>query len=134
MISFNEQYDIFAGVLYAFKSKTDKRTLHVSHKAKKREEVQKFFPYNKFKEYTKEEFIISTLYINFTWSPSSLESALEKLETLDRKEVLKFKNTIIHYRKFMQEDVQYLKDNTDISLKAIIDSYRENKILSKVSI
>ena len=41
MLSYNEQYNIVAGIFVSFNSKTDKRTLAVSHGKKKRDDMKR---------------------------------------------------------------------------------------------
>jgi len=130
-ISYFDMYNTSAGIQLAFtNNKSNKRLLSVSHKEPKRERMKKIFPESKFKSWTKENFIIANLYINFNKSPSSLEGAFEFLADVEDKEVFAFKNEIINYRKFLIEDINRIKveEGNNPGLDYMIDEYRRNKI------
>jgi hypothetical protein len=128
-LSYNEMYDISAGIYFAFKNNVSKRILSVSHKQKKREDVQKYFPESKYRDWTRENFIVACLYINYNNSPSSFTKAVGLLQELDKKDVFKFKDEIIYYRKYLDEDLLYIENNLDkITLDGIIKLYKSNKI------
>jgi len=131
MLSYNEQYNIMGGVYFAFNSKSTKakRTLSVSHGKQKRDKMKAVFPYKQYEEWTKENFVIASLYINFVKKPSSLISAFSELKDLDEKEVMTFKNEIIHYRKFLKEDIEKIKMmEPSPSYEFMADLYRKNEV------
>lgn len=129
-LGYRDMYDIFCGVQLAFTRKTEKRLLSVAHPQTKRDQMEKIFPVNQFKDWTKENFIIANLYINFYKSPSSFEDGLEFLRDIDNDKVYKFKNEILNYRKFLIEDIQRIKieEGSNPGLDYMISEYRSNKI------
>ena len=131
MLSYSQQYDLVAGIYFAFSNKkANKRTLSVSHGKEKRDNMKLVFPYNHYEGFTKENFIVSVLYIMFTKKPSSLMSAVQDLKELDVKKAMQFKNEIIHYRKYLLDDIERLKieEGTNIPFSIIKDKYRKNEI------
>ena len=129
MLSYNDQYNILAGVYVSFNSKIDKRTLSVSHKKKKRDSMKAIFPYCTYESWSRENFIVASLYIMFKKSPSSLIKAINFLREIEEKEVQKFKNEIIYYRKFLQEDINKIKlEEPSPSLDFMIKKYTSNQI------
>lgn len=131
MLNFNTQYDVISGIYFCFSNKkANKRSLSVSHGKAKRDKMKKIFPYNHYEEYTKENFIVSSLYIMFTKKPSSLMAAVQELKDLNEKSAMKFKNEIIHYRKHLLDDIERLKieEGTNISFSIIKEKYRKNEI------
>ncbi len=131
MLSYQEQYGIAAGCYFAFSNKNNKkRVLSVNHGKAKRDKMKKVFPYRNYEEYSKENFIISVLYVMFTKKPSSLMSAVQELKELDQKEAMKFKNEIIHYNKYLRDDIEMLKieEGNNISFDYIKQKYRQDEI------
>lgn len=129
-LSYDLMYNATAGIQLAFTTKTSSRLLSVNHRTKKRNQMLKIFPVNTFDTWTKENFILANLYINFTKAPSSLQSTIEFLKDVDEKEVYKFKNEIINYKDFLIQDIKRIKleegDNPGIDY--MIQEYRNNKI------
>jgi len=131
MLSYNDQYNIMAGIYFTFnsKSKNKKRTLSVQHGTAKRDKMRAVFPYNKYEEWSRENFIIAALYIMFTNKPSSLISAFTELKDLEEKKVMKFKTEIIYYRKYLKEDIEKIKIlEPTPSYKFMTSAYRKNQI------
>ena len=131
MLSYNDQYNILAGIWTVFHNKNPKkRSLSVSHGKAKRDKMKNIFPYNQYENYTKENFIVSVLYIMFTKKSSSLIAAVKELKELNKKDAMKFKNEIIYYRKFLLEDIEKIKieDGNNVSFEIIKDKYRKNEI------
>jgi hypothetical protein len=129
-LSYYDMYNISSGIQLAFTRKTSKRLLTVSHGKNKRDQMEKVFPVSKYKDWSRENFIVACLYINFIKSPSSFEDGLVLLRDLDEKEVFKFKNEIINYRKFLTEDINRIKveEGSNPGLDYMIKEYRENRI------
>jgi hypothetical protein len=129
-LNYSEQYSIGAGIYFAFNTKNSKRTLSVSHGKAKRDKMKAVFPYKHYEEWSRENFIIASLYIMFIKKPSSLISTFSELKDLDEKEVMKFKNEIIHYRKFLMEDIKMLQiqEGNSPSFEVIKKMYRKNEI------
>jgi hypothetical protein len=129
-LSYNEQYNIATGIHMAFSNKKSARILSVSHGQKKRDQMKSSFPYKQYENWTKSNFIIACLYVAFKKSPSSVNSMYAALSDVEEREVLTFKNEIIYYRKFLQEDINYIKINegNSVNIDTITELYRNNKI------
>jgi hypothetical protein len=131
MLSYNDQYNILAGIYFTFTNgKSNKRTLSVNHGKAKRDKMKGLFPYKNYELWTKENFIIASLYIMFTNKPSSFITACEMLTELDEKKAMEFKTEIIHYRKFLKEDIEklILENGTSLNLEIMKSYYRKNTI------
>lgn len=131
MLGYQEQYNILAGIYFTFRNKkANKRQLSVSHGKAKRDKAKLIFPYNRYEEYTRENFIISALYIMFIKKPSSFIAAMQELKELDKKDAMQFKNEIIYYRKFLMDDIERLRieEGTGIALATIKSKYRKKEI------
>jgi len=130
MLSYYEMYDIVGGIWITFSNKrAKKRSLSVNHSEKTRDDVQSYFPERKYKDWTKENFIIANLYVNFNFSPSSMSKAIEHLTNADEKDIFKFKNELMNYNKFLTEDLDRLKvEDITINSENIMEEYRNNKI------
>lgn len=130
MLQYSSQYQISCGILFAFTKNSDKRLLSVKHTEKKIEGFKPRFPYTKYEQFTKENFIVLNLYINFTKSPSSLDDVTKYLiETDFNKEVVPFKNKILNYKEHLSKQVEYLlTEYGKPSIKDMFDSYRTKKI------
>jgi hypothetical protein len=129
LLTFNEQYDISNGIFLAFKNNVKQRQLSVGHGSTVRERYQKIFP-TKYETFTKENFIITCLWICFKKSPSSYDSFLDILKELNfTTDVLPFKNSIINYKHFLQQDIAYLQSiNGRGTVHSIFNEYINNKI------
>ena len=130
-LSYNEMYNITAGIYMVFSSpKNNVRTLSVNHRQKKRDTLEAIFPTNDYSNYTRENFIITNLYMQFHSSPSSLIGSIEKLRDIDKKDVWKFKDEIIHYRRYLQEDLNKIKtqEGNNPGLDYMVKEYRNNNI------
>jgi len=129
-ISFNDMYNITAGMNTAFTTpKIKRRTLTINHNQKKRDKMKFSFPVSKYEEWTRENFIIANLYVNFNRSSSSISSAMSELSAIDKEQVMGFKNEIIYYRKFLKEDLERIfSEEGNIDLEYMIEEYRTHKI------
>jgi len=129
-IGYNEMYNVTAGIFTCFSAKkVGKRLLTINHPRKKREKMEKVFPVSKYNLMTKENFVLANLYVNFKETSSSLNGTIDKLRDLDEKKMLKFKNEIINYRKFLNEDIDRINiEESSVSLSYMIDEYRANRI------
>jgi len=129
-ISFKDMYQMCAGIFTTFHNKeSNKRSFAVKHSIKKMEQMSYIFPSAKFKLKTRENFILSNLYVNFKEGPSSLVGAIEKLTDLDDKKVIQFKNEIINYRKFLKEDIDRINsEESKVDLDYMVNEYRNNNI------
>ena len=130
MLQYSDMYNITAGIFTAFKQNKGKRLLTIRHPKSKRDYMERIFPVNKYSEWTKENFIIAVLYVNFYKSPSSLHSCIEHLRDLNKDNVFRFKNEILNYRKFLQEDIERLKISSEhINQEYMTSQYRNSKIM-----
>jgi Fe2+ or Zn2+ uptake regulation protein len=131
-LSYFEMYNAAAGIYMTFSntSKNKKRLLTVKHTENKRQKMKSVFPVNKYKLWTKENFIIACLYVNFKKSPSSLYKAIEFLDEIEDSEVHKFKNEILYYKKYVKEDMDHvlITEGTGVSTDFMIKEYRNNNI------
>jgi len=127
---YSEQYSIASGIHTAFKAKGNKRILTINHGSEKREKMKSQFPYKKFESFTRENFIITVLYIQFSKSPSSFGKLYKELKTVEKKDVQEFKNKIIYYKKYMKDDIDIiqLEKGNNVDLDYIVGLYREKKI------
>lgn len=130
MLNYYEQYHITNGIFYAFSTKAKKRILSTSHSEKKIESFKSRFPYHKYESFTKENFIVLNLYINFKQSPSSVEDVLRHLQDTNfNEEVLGFKKKITQYRELLSAHIEYLMSTYGKpSIQEIFDAYRKKKI------
>jgi hypothetical protein len=120
-----------AGIYFAFSNKnTTKRSLSVRHTKEKIEKMRTHWDSTKYESYTRENFIILCLYINFTKSPSSCTSAFTKLAETSLDEAIKFKNAIINYKIELIKDIEFLQNlyGNSIDLRTITHHYRKNDI------
>jgi len=129
-IGYSNMYNITAGIFTCFHSKNSKKRMFaVKHPQKKRDDIEKIFPITKYNLKTKEFFILANLYVNFNYGPSSLNASISKLRDLDEKKVLKFKNEIIYYRKYLNDDMDRINaEETNINIDYMTNEYRNNKI------
>lgn len=130
MLNYHEQYQIVNGIFYAFSKNSTKRILNVNHTQKKIDSMKSRFPHYKFEQFTKENFIVLNLYINFKLSPSSVEDVLKHLLELEfNTDVLPFKNAIVRYREVLSAHIKYLRETYGKpSTEEIFEAYRKKKI------
>lgn len=129
-LSYDEMYNISGGIYVAFKNNKDKsvKTFTINHGQKKRESMKVFFPMG-YETWTRENFIIANLYIQFNNSPSSLISSFETLKNTPKQSIMKFKDEILMYRKYLIEDIERIKlYETKIDANYIINEYVTNKV------
>lgn len=129
-LGYNEMYNIVGGISSVFSSKSPtKRLLHINHKEAKRDKMKPLFPVSEYSNWTKENFIIAVLYSHFSKGASSLSSSLAMLKTINRDEVMTFKNEIMYYRKFFKEDLdRILREESDINIAYMTKEYRNKRI------
>ena len=110
MLSFNELYNISQGIFLAFKNNSKVRQLTVSHSEQVRTKFKYSFP-SRFETFTKENFVLTCLYINFKKSPSSFQKVLDILIDIDfNVDVLKFKDVILNYKHHLNSDINILRE------------------------
>ena len=129
-LGYNNMYNMTAGIFMTFHNKkSNKRSFSVKHSIKKMEQMEAIFPSTKYNLKTKENFILSNLYLNFKEGPSSLAGAIERLADLDDKKVLQFKNEIVNYRKFLKEDIDRINaEESKVDVEYMINEYRNSNI------
>lgn len=130
MLGYYDQYQIVNGIFYAFSKNADKKSLNVKHSQKKIDSMKSRFPYFKYEQFTKENFVVLNLYINFKLSPSSVEDVLRHLLDIDfNSDVLPFKNSIVSYRAFLSAHIKYLRETYGRpNINEIFEAYRKKKI------
>ena len=128
-IGYDNMYNISAGIFSTFNSSSNKKLYYVNHSREKKDRMKNIFPIRKYNNTTKENFIIHNLYINFKESPSSLESLFSKLQDLDTKKSLQFKDEIKNYKKYLKEDIEriYIEESS-VNMNYMMTQYRTNKI------
>jgi hypothetical protein len=146
MLDYKTMYNITAGINLCFKGKSKKKLLSVTHGQKKRDQISSIFPISKYEGFSSRNFAIINLYLNFTRSPSNLESVIKLLKELDMKpldfeniqkdkskkdikEVYQFKQDIINRKKLFKQDLdRILSENTSVDIGYMIDEYKANRI------
>lgn len=111
MLSYNQQYDISNGIFLTYDSQLEKRLLHSRHGEGVRSKMKNLFPYHKYETTTKENFVMTCVYIMFTKSPSSFRGMVSELREVEEKEVQDFKYKILNYNDYIGKDIEYLKNN-----------------------
>ena len=129
MLSYSQQYDISQGIFLAFKNNLNTKQLNVNHSDKVRTKYRYMFP-SKFETYTKENFIIMCLYICFKKSPSSFEKLIDIMRNIDFvADVLKFKDSLINYRLYLNNDINYIREVYGAgNVSILFNDYMKNKI------
>lgn len=129
MLSFDEQYNISQGIFLSFKNNAKKRQLSVNHSEKVRAKFKYLIP-TRFETYTKENFILTCLYISFTKSPSSYNSFLDILREIDfNKDTTKFKDIIINYKFYLNKDINLIRENYGSgNISILFSEYSKNNI------
>jgi hypothetical protein len=122
-------YNISQGIFLANKNQAKQRQLSVGHSEKVRERFRYMFP-SRYANYTKENFILTCLWINYAKSPSSFDRFLDILKDLEfNTTVLHFKDSIINYRFHLSNDIGLLKSTYGKpSIQQIFYEYDNKKI------
>ena len=146
MLQYNEMYDIAMGVNLAFKGKSKKALVRVNHKDTTRDKTKTMFPINKYSTFTRENFILLNLYINFSKNINSKHDVIKALVDLDIrpikidnikkelgstniKDVYKFKRNFISHKVFFINDMKRIRnEETNIDIKYMLNEYRNKRI------
>ena len=129
MLSFSNQYNIAGGIYYSYQNKSNKKIFAVKHSEKTMERNKKFLNYHKFEQVTKQNFVLSCLYVILKNNPTSFIEFLKLLSEVDLKDVYNFKDDIKLYAKKIKDDVKYLKENnTTIDEKVVLQAFNNQKI------
>lgn len=129
MLNYGIQYDIANGVFLTFRNNLAKRTLKVSHGNIKRDKLKDLFPYSKYETFTRENFIGTCLYIMYKHYPSSIYKMLEYLVEVKQEDVIIFKNQIMQYKSYVNQDVIYLREKYgDPTLNSVVKELKKGNI------
>jgi len=139
MLTYNDQYQILAGVYYTFNLKKNSSNnsstplLRVKHSTEKIERMKVFYSYNKYNTTTKHNFIIYCLYTALNNNLTSLHSMMEIMSSYtkdDIKIIIEFKNRIINYKLSIAKDISLILDryNGKTPFENIIKMYRRKEI------
>jgi len=128
-MSYKELYNISHGIFLTFSSSLKKRTLRVNHSEDKRAKVKHLMP-SMFESWTRENFIVANLFVNFKYSPSSFQAALTLLsdERCTKEEIIKFKNDIVNYRKFLKDDLIHLQKLEQLNVPIMVQEFNNHNI------
>jgi hypothetical protein len=88
------------------------------HGNKVREKAKMNFPYHKFEQTTKENFVVICLYIMYKLTPTSYSQMISELREVDEKEAMKFKRDILNYRDYIIKDVNFISENYGSNITA----------------
>lgn len=132
MLSYKNQYQVLAGIYYAFSNNSDTRVLNVSHSPQKIEKMR-IFSNTKYESSTKQDFIITCLWYIYNNSVTSLHDMMTGIYSLDKeqlKESEAWKNRIINYSMHISRDIDLINSRhgglTDY--QTIIQMYRHKEI------
>jgi len=133
MLSYNKQYQILAGIHYAFTNETKERILHVSHSVQKQEKMKPFLSSTKYESKTTQNFIIIALYSSFTNNFTSLHDLFVHVSSYtdqDIKRIMRWKSKIQNYNLYLSKDITYLQDNYGglPDYQTLIGDYRKGNI------
>ena len=130
MLHYSQQYGIANGIFITYDSQLDYRLLHSKHGEKVRDKMKMLFPHHKYETTTKENFIMTCLYVMFFKTPSSFRGLVEELREVDVKEVDKFKHSILFYREYIVKDVNYIKETygANVDIGNLLKELSEQKI------
>ncbi len=113
MLLYEQQYNLISGLFLTFSNDTlDKDTciaLSVNHNVAKRESMMKQYNYRKYSSWTKSNFMLACLYVNFVKGASTFNAAFKLMGNLDEKEVLQFKRDLKFYNISIKDDLIYLR-------------------------
>ena len=132
MLNYSLMYKISSGIFLTFKN-PDKLRKSMRHSDKTIEKFKALYPLKFCSEMTKDNFILLNIYINYKYKPSSLNSLLEKLNSINKenkiyKEFLKFKDRVLNYKYYLVQDIKFLTNQDEINLKTMFDFYKKNEI------
>lgn len=130
MLSYNKQYDISNGIFLTYDNQLSYRLLHSKHGQAVRDKMKSQFPFNKYETFTKENFIMTCVYLVFTKSPSSYRGLVEELREVDEKAVFKFKDGIINYRQYIRKDAEHIRSNygANVTAQDILREFTQKNI------
>lgn len=106
MLQFNYQYNISYPIFLTFNKK--KHIHNVYHSPEVKERYKKFYYFSKFETYTKEKYKLTVIYCMFKFNISSYTALLQKLNVIDFSEVYNFRDSLVNYRTYIKNDIDYL--------------------------
>lgn len=129
MLDFKTQYNLSKGIFLAFRNNSDRRMLSVKDTQKVAERFRFSFG-TRYETFTKTNFVILCLFVAFKKSPSSFESFIEQMNSLDfNTDVLAFKDMIMHYKLHLKRDTDLLKEKYGVpSKQQLFQEYRKHNI------
>lgn len=130
MLNYRQQYDLANGIFITYDSQLQKRLLHSNHGETPREKLKTFFPWNKYETVTKENFIMTCIYIMFVKSPSSFRSMVTELREVNDKEVQDMKYKIMNYQDYIGKDIMFLKTTfgANVNYQQVFRSFLDGQI------
>lgn len=130
MLNYWNQYSISNGIYLCYDQRLTRRTLSSKHGEVVREKMKNVFPYRKHESTTKENFVLLSLYVMFTKTPSSFRSYVSEIANADMKEAMKFKQDILQYDNNIKRDVKYLREKymDDLNVQNVFNEFNSRKI------
>lgn len=116
MLHYSQQYDISNGVFITFDQQLKQRMFKSNHKQATRDKLKTFFPHNKFDTMTKENFVMTCIYIMFTKTPSSYRGLVTELYEVTTEEVQDFKYRILNYDSYIGKDIRHMNETYGASI------------------
>lgn len=101
-----EKYHILSTVHLSFRN--GKKIKAVKHPENKMIVSINELP-NTFKHFNKETFSIAVLLCQYTKDPSSIMSLAKRMNEISKEDIYKFRDNILHYKKYLSDDINYLK-------------------------
>lgn len=128
-------YNLLHGVFYIYKN-TPKRIpdkapkLSVNHSKEVMERNYVLFPYDNYKDWNNNTFIMLCSYLMFKYQCSSVNSLAEKLKEFNNADDFKkFLNIVKESKSFLRKDLEYLSSTyKKPSMKECIAEYKNKKI------
>jgi len=130
MLNYWTQYNISNGIFLCYDQKLKMRMLSSKHGESPREKMKNVFPYRKYEGTTKENFVLLSLFIMFTKTPSSFRGFVSEIANADMKEAMKFKQDILQYDNNIKRDVKYLQDKymDELTVQKVFREFNAKKI------
>lgn len=124
MLGYEKQYDILFSMYLTYNTKSLTKLHSVFHGDDVRQEYLGYWPLEKYQSYTPNKFKITILYIIYNYTPSSVHDILNKLHTVEYKDVEVFYNNIVNYTISLKKDIEYLSQKFGSpTLHQVVQSY-----------
>ena len=130
MLNYHTQYGLANGIFITFDSQLSYRLLHSKHGQAVREKMLNQFPSSRYETATRENFILTCVYLIFTKSVSSYRGLVEELRNVEDRDVAVFKNTIMNYQQLIRKDIELLRQKygTGITFAQVLKEFSEKNI------